>query len=293
MIQKDKNLIANDSLNIGLLFSFEKKPLLDTNDDLPFWDDDHISQQMLNAHLNPDWDAASYNHKTIDRIVEWQVNYLNAKKGTRILDLGCGPGLYSTRFYQHGLDVVAMDYSRNSIRYAKNYADNNGLNIQYVYQDYLTMEYTEEFDVIFLIYCDFGALPDHKRDLLLQKIHKALKPNGLFVFDVFTRSNWEQQANRNWYMSESGFWRPDPHLVLEQTFHYEEENVFLKQYIIIDNNGEVSTYNLKDHYYSKSSITQLMKQHGYSVENVWSDLAGKAYEDNSKCLGLAVKKVNS
>lgn len=292
MMQKNKNLIVNDKLNIELLFNSLKKPILDAPNDMPFWDDDYISQQMLNAHLNPDWDAASYNHKTIDRIVEWQVKYLNVKKGTKILDLGCGPGLYSTRFCQHGLDVVAMDYSRNSIRYAKNYAEINGLNIQYVYQDYLTMEYTEEFDIIFLIYCDFGALPDYKRDLLLQKIHKALKPDGIFVFDVFTRFNWGQQANRNWYMSKSGFWRPDPHLVLEQTFHYEEENVFLQQYIIIDSEGEVSTYNLKDHYYSKISITQLMKQHGYSVQDVWSDLAGKAYEEKTKGLGLAVKKVN-
>ncbi|HKM35573.1 MAG TPA: class I SAM-dependent methyltransferase [Lachnospiraceae bacterium] len=291
-MKRSKNLILNNNINMELLLNSEKKPDLHATNEEPFWDDPHISQQMLEAHLNPDWDAASYSHKTIDKIVEWLVKYLNLKEHAKILDLGCGPGLYCTRFSQYGFDVVGMDYSRNSISYAKTYADTNGLNIQYIYQDYLTMDYSCEFDAIFLIYCDLGALSDSRRDLLLEKIHKALKPDGIFVFDVLTRYNWEQQPKRNWYMSESGFWRPYSHLVLEQTFDYEEENVYLRQHIIIDSRGEVSTYNLRDHYYSKQTILQLMKKHGYQVQDIWSDLTGKTYEENTKCLGVAAKKVN-
>jgi SAM-dependent methyltransferase len=290
MMQGNKNLILNDGVNMELLLNSEKKPDLYSACEEPFWDDPYISQQMLEAHLDPNWDAASYNHKTIDQIVEWQVKYLNLQKGNKILDLGCGPGLYSSRFSQYGLDVIGMDYSRNSINYAKRYADKNGLNIQYIYQDYLTMDFSCEFDAIFLIYCDFGALTDYRRDLLLQKIHKALKPDGIFVFDVFTGFNWEQKPKRNWYMSESGFWRPAPHLVLEQTFHYEEENVYLHQHIIIDNSGEIAAYNLRDHYYSRQDILQLMEKHGFQVQDVWSNLTGRTYEDNTKCLGVAAKK---
>lgn len=290
-MQRDKNLIRNDNINMKLLLNAEKKPDLYSIKEEPFWDDPHISQQMLEAHLNPDWDAASYNHKTIDQIVKWMVEYLTLKERAKILDLGCGPGLYCTRFSQNGLDVIGMDYSRNSISYAKKYADKNCLNIQYIYQDYLTMEYSCEFDAIFLIYCDLGALSDSRRDLLLEKIHKALKPEGIFVFDVFTRFNWEQKFMRNWYMCESGFWRPYPHLVLEQTFDYETENVILRQYIISDNRGELATYNLRDHYYTKQNILQLMMEHGYHVQDVWSDLTGKAYAENTKCLSIAARKL--
>lgn len=289
-MQGNNNLILNDSINMELLLNVKKKPDLYSIKDEPFWDDPHISQQMLKAHLDPDWDAASYNHKTINQIVEWQVKYLNLHEGAKILDLGCGPGLYSSRFSQYGLDVVGMDYSRNSISYAKTYAAANGLKIKYIYQNYLTMDYSCEFDAIFLIYCDFGALSDDRRDQLLQKIYKALKPGGVFVFDIFTRSNWEQQEPRNWYVSESGFWRPYPHLILEQNFHYEEEHVFLHQHIIIDNNGVVSTYNLRDHYYSKQNIMQLMMENGYHVQDVWSDLTGKDYNKNTKSLGVVAKK---
>lgn len=287
---KNKNIIMDHKFNLELLLHTQKKPDLYSTGENLFWDDPHISQKMLEAHLNPTWDAASRNHNTIDKTVEWLVNYLNLQKGAKILDLGCGPGLYCTRFYQKGFDVIGMDYSRNSINYATSYATENSMDIQYLYQDYLTMDYTSEFDAIFLIYCDFGALSDFNRDKLLQKIYKALKPDGLFVFDVFTRFNKEQPSQRNWYVSDSGFWRPDPHFVLEQSFHYEEENVFLDQYTVIDSRGNFSTYKLWDHYYSKENITQLMKEHGYHVQEVWSDLTGKPYEENTKSLGVVVKK---
>jgi SAM-dependent methyltransferase len=290
MIHRNKSLILNNGINMELLLNTVKKPDLSATNEEPFWDDPHISQQMLEAHLNPDWDAASYNHKTIDKIVEWQIKYLNLKEGSKILDLGCGPGLYCSRFSRYGLKVTGMDYSRNSISYAKKYADTNCLDIQYIYQDYLTMDYTDEFDAIFLIYCDLGALSDSRRDLLLQKVYKALRPGGTFVFDVFTRSNWEQQSMHNWYLSESGFWRPYPHLVLEQIFEYEEQNFYLQQYVVIDGKGEITAYNLRDHYYTKQSILSLMEKYGYHVQEVWSDLTGKDYYEKSKCLGVAANK---
>ncbi len=285
-----QNLIINNKISMELLLNTDKKPDPQTPNEELFWDDPYISQQMLSAHLNPDLDAASYKHETIRQITEWLVKHNNWKEGTRILDLGCGPGLYCTRFAKHGLDVVGMDYSENSIRYAKKFAEENELNIRYIYQDYLTMDFDCEFDAVFMIYCDFGALTNDGRDRLLQKIYRALKPGGIFIFDVFTSRNWEHPKERNWYASETGFWRPTKHLVLEQGFHYPEEAVYLSQYIVIEDNGRVATYNIADHYYSKDDILKLMMRHGYQVQDIWSDLTGKPYEEDTKGLGVCAKK---
>jgi 2-polyprenyl-3-methyl-5-hydroxy-6-metoxy-1,4-benzoquinol methylase len=290
MILRNQNIIKDNKVDLKLLLDTAKKPDLFSIGEELFWDDPHISQQMLEAHLNPTWDAASYNHKTIDQTVEWLIKHLKLQEGSKILDLGCGPGLYCTRFSQRGLNVTGMDYSKSSIGYAVKNATENNMNIEYIYQNYLTMDYSNEFDAIFFIYCDFGALSDKNRDLLLQKIHKALKPNGVLVFDVFTNLNWEQPSACNWYACETGFWKPYQHLVLEQAFHYEEENVFLDQHTIIDNDGNLTTYKLWDHYYSVETISQVMEKNGYLVQDVWSDLTGKRYEDKSKKLGIVVTK---
>ena len=57
------------------------------------WDDDYISERLLDMHLNPDIDAASRKRITIERTVRWIEANLEGKNKW-ILDLGCGPGLY-------------------------------------------------------------------------------------------------------------------------------------------------------------------------------------------------------
>jgi 2-polyprenyl-3-methyl-5-hydroxy-6-metoxy-1,4-benzoquinol methylase len=98
-----------------------------------FWDDDHISQQMLAVHLDPENDLASRKPDTIERTVQWLLDYLRLQPGDRILDLGCGPGVYCERFSRAGLAVSGIDFSRRSIEFARAQAARDGRAIEYVY----------------------------------------------------------------------------------------------------------------------------------------------------------------
>jgi 2-polyprenyl-3-methyl-5-hydroxy-6-metoxy-1,4-benzoquinol methylase len=104
---------------INTLFHLLQKPALWQRSDEPFWDDEHISKGMLEAHLNPDWDAASRKHSYIDSSVKWLSSLIPANG--KILDLGCGPGLYAKRFSDMGYTVTGMDFSKRSIAYAKSW----------------------------------------------------------------------------------------------------------------------------------------------------------------------------
>ena len=83
---------------ISQLILLHQKPEPFTPGEALFWDDPHISAQMLEAHLNPDIDAASRRPEIIDRSVQWLIEMLELQAGASILDLGCGPGLYASRF---------------------------------------------------------------------------------------------------------------------------------------------------------------------------------------------------
>jgi len=98
---------------LNQLLASLRKPALWQRSSEPLWDDDHISRQMLAAHLDPDLDAASRRHDVIDRSVAWLGSVIPA--GGRVLDLGCGPGLYTSRLAAMGYDVTGIDYSRRSI----------------------------------------------------------------------------------------------------------------------------------------------------------------------------------
>src|SRR5689334_17813252 len=155
---------------ISQLIELQQKPEPFTPGEALFWDDPHISSQMLEAHLNPDMDAASRRPETIDRSVKWMIEALGLKAGDSILDLGCGPGLYTSRFAWAGLHITGVDYSHRSIEHASNYAKENNLNITYRYQNYLKLSDENQYDAVLLIYGDFCPLNPQQRTTLLQNV---------------------------------------------------------------------------------------------------------------------------
>ena len=197
---------------IDTLFHLLKKPVLWQRSTEPFWDDVHISKGMLEAHLDPDWDAASRPHSLIDRSVEWLSTVIPV--GSKILDIGCGPGLYTKRLSDSGYDVTGMDYSRRSIAYAKS----QDAKTEYICQNYLEFDYDAVFDAVTLIYCDYPALIPDERKILLGKVCKALKPGGLFILDVNTAKYFAKKSNKtSWTLCENGgYWSTESYIALNR-----------------------------------------------------------------------------
>ena len=212
------------------------EPFANTKTQSDFWDNDHISKMMLYAHLNPNWDAASRKPQTIDDTCSYIIHALNLKNNESILDLGCGPGLYCQRFYDHGLSVTGIDYSRRSLNYAAEEALKSDRVIQYHYMNYLEIDYKGVFHVVTLIYCDFGVLSVPDRKELLKKIHQSLRPGGYFVFDVWSTGFKDlTSSSKSWKIHEKqGFWKPTPHLELIQKSYYAELALSLDQHIIVE-----------------------------------------------------------
>jgi len=182
---------------INELKKYIAKPKLYDPSTNKFWDDKHISKGMLEAHLNPNWDAATRKLEFLEKSVNWILKIAPSSQYKFLLDLGCGPGLYAERFANVGYSVTGVDYSKRSIAYAKKQTLLNKSNIKYHYQNYLTIDYIEQFNLITLIYCDYAALSITDRLILLRKVYQALKPNGKFIFDVFTPL-MRKDESRSW-----------------------------------------------------------------------------------------------
>jgi SAM-dependent methyltransferase len=258
-----------------------------------FWDDPHISKGLLNAHLDPDTEAASRPPATIDRCVAWIVKALELRQGHRVVDLGCGPGLYASRLAERGITVTGVDLSPRSIEMARNMAREHGLDIAYRCQDYLDLTDESSFDAAFLIYGDYCPLAPEKRARLLGNVHRALKAGGQFVLDVTTRRHRQQHLTRNaWYAMESGFWRPTPHLVLEQGFDYPEQSIYLDQYIVIEASGKLSVYRNWFHDYTPATLKPELEAGGFAVLSLWGDLMGTPYTPDSEWIGVVARKVS-
>jgi hypothetical protein len=55
-----------NKLDFKLLYKYAQKPALFEKNTASLWDDDHISKSMLEAHLDPDLEAASRKHSFIE-----------------------------------------------------------------------------------------------------------------------------------------------------------------------------------------------------------------------------------
>lgn len=256
-----------------------------------FWDDPHISKQMLAVHLDPDNSAASRPSAVIDTSVAWLMEILALLPGDHLLDLGCGPGLYAARFAAQGVQITGVDYSRNSIDYATRYAREHGLPITYRHQNYLTLEDADAYHAALLIYGDFCVLAPDQRRRLLGNIHRALVDGGRFVLDVSTRMHRQRYGTKNgWYVAESGFWRPGPHLVLEQGFDYPDESIYCDQYAVVDPDGNFTVYRNWFQDYTPSTIRAEMEANGFVVEGMWDDLAGSPLTEDGEWIGIVTRK---
>ncbi len=256
----------------------------------PFWDDPHIGRQMLAAHLDPGTDAASRPPDAIARTVAHLADALRLGAGDRLLDLGCGPGLYAIAFAARGIAVSGLDLSPTSIAYAVDAARTAGLAIDYRVGDYTTDALGGPFDAAVMIYLDFGVLPDAPRDRLLDAVRTALRPGGRFAFDVHAPDRKRvADAAIAVERSEGGFWRPGPHLVVETTYRYGDD-LDLNQYAVVAG-GAITTYRVWDHAYSVTRLRDLLRRHGFAIEAAWSDLAGAPRRRSSPTLGVVARRL--
>lgn len=276
---------------LSQLINLQQQPDPFTPGEPLFWNDPHISAQMLKVHLDPEIEAASRTFETIDHSVQWIIKTLELKADDTVLDLGCGPGLYASRFARAGLQVTGVDYSRRSVDYAIQYANENNLNINYRYQNYLELDDESQYSTVLLIYGDFCPLNSQQRSTLLKNVSRALKPGGRFVLDVTTREHRRKHGNKNgWYAVESGFWKPSPHLVLEEGFDYPEQLIWLDQYTVIEGNGKISVYRNWFQDYTPEMISEELAQGGFSVESLYGDLTGTRYSPDSEWIGIIARK---
>ena len=121
----------------------------------------------------------------IDNIVE----YLDLKKGSKILDLACGIGRHSIYLEKIGFKVIGTDKSPNNIKKAKA-SKNQSLS-------FLQMEMIDDtnhkYDVIFNLFTSFGYVNHDYNLKTIKNIERQLKDDGTVIVDfmntLFVKKN--------------------------------------------------------------------------------------------------------
>ncbi len=141
--------------------------------------------------LASEWWAENGKYKTLHKIIPIRIKYIldniQSKniKNLNILDLGCGGGLVCEPLSRLGGKVTGIDFVENNIKVAKSHAKQNNLKIKYLVQDIESLSLKEKYDIIILF-----EILEHidQWKLVLNKIKKNLKQNGLIVLSTINRN---------------------------------------------------------------------------------------------------------
>lgn len=116
--------------------------------------------------------------------VQQQVKSLAGKK---ILDIGCGGGIFSEGLAEQGAIVTGIDMSEPTLVAAKEHCQNKSLSLRYfcITAEEFAQQHSHQFDVITCM-----ELLEHVPDplQLIQACTKLLKPEGHVFFSTINRT---------------------------------------------------------------------------------------------------------
>ncbi|MDG0876196.1 class I SAM-dependent methyltransferase [Paenibacillus thiaminolyticus] len=278
-------------IHIEKLLEIAKNPEPFEEGTQEIWLDPDRADLVLKAHFDENIPGGSRESSFIDETIDFINNLAPVEKYKKVIDLGCGPGLYSQRLAMRGYDVVGVDFNQNSIDYAIREAQENNLSIDYRNEDITNIELENDFDLALLIYQIYGMFNPNNRKKILSNIHRGLKPGGLVLLDVLSENSYEKfEPNIVWMLSNEGSLLSDKtHLTLYAALKYPNK-VTLARNILVFDDGKLVNYNYWNQNFSIEDLEKEADEAGFTLEKVYADVNGGEYVNNSESFAAVLKK---
>ena len=129
-----------------------------------------------------------------DLWLEFIEPYLN--ENDTVLDLACGSGTLLTMLKLKGYNCEGLDLSSDIIDIANEKAKINHLHIPYYVADMTNFNLNKQYDMITCFFDSVNFLKTQEDiDNLFNCVKKHLKKDGLFIFDIFSKTMFDEYDN--------------------------------------------------------------------------------------------------
>ncbi|TCS79412.1 class I SAM-dependent methyltransferase [Tepidibacillus fermentans] len=153
----------------------------------------------------------------VDRVEKKLIEEMaKPEKNEQVLDMGAGTGTYSLWLAKKGLQVTAVDQSKEMLKIAQDKAEKEGLNIEWQIGDAHQLPFKDgTFDLVVSVTA--VEFMDHPKKALREAM-RVLKPNGRLVIGVLTKeSSWGEL-----YTQKA---EEDPNNLFAKAHLYREEEI--------------------------------------------------------------------
>ncbi len=250
---------------------------------------DKLPEFDLDAVFEPGDYLYFYKDKLSDKRTETEIKFLIKElaldRTVKILDLACGHGRHANRLAQLNHDITGIDQSAGFLEIAKKQAKEKGLNVKYIQQDMRQIDFKNEFDRVLLLFTSFGYFEDDENFLVLQNIAKALKPGGLFCFDILNKEKLLRDL-LPYFVTERGA----DLMIDRQTFDDTTKRFYNKRIII--RNGKRKDKPYFTRVYELAEIRELLTKAGLEICKTYGNWKSEPLtNDSTHIIIIAQKKI--
>ncbi len=257
------------------------------------WNDPAFSARMLNEHLSQDHDMASRRAAKIDAHVRWIHAHLLRETPSRILDLGCGPGLYASRLARLGHTCTGIDFGPASIRYAQETAQAENLGCTYRLADVRQADFGGGYDLIMFIFGEINTFRRNEALHILRKAHAALADGGTLLLEPHTFEAVRQmgQEKASWSAASGGLFSDRPHLCLTEHFWDAPNQLSTTRIYIVDaETAQTTPYVSITLAYTDEEYRALVRESGFEQITFYPSLTGGVDESQAHLFALVARK---
>lgn len=214
-------------------------------------------EKLFENYAN-NYDNEPYVTGTVGEVdfIEKEIGYDKTKS---ILDIGCGTGRHSIELAKRGYKVTGFDLSEAQLKRAKEKADAEKVQVQFLKQDARYFSFADKYDLIIMI-CE-GAFSlmetDEMNFMILKNAYNTLAPNGKFIFTTLNGlfplfhsvKDFINSAEKREVSTGNKF----DLMTFRDHSHFETE----------DDSGNKIVLDCNERYYVPSEITWLLKSLGF------------------------------
>ncbi len=201
-------------------------------------------------------------HEQVGRQCDFIAKRLGIKPGASVLDVGCGLGLSVVELASRGYMGVGLDLSLAMLSRASEEAQSRGMRINFLHADMREMNFDGAFDAIICLGTTFGYFDDDTNRKVLDRMYRALKPNGTLLLEVVNRDHViRSQPNLVWFEGDGCV------CMEESEFNFFTSRLHVKRTVILDQGKQrENEYSLR--LYSLHELGQLLHAQGFRVTEV-------------------------
>jgi SAM-dependent methyltransferase len=206
------------------------------------WGRPEYARRLLREHLDQSHDGASRRQSVIAGQLR-RLRKLIPAAPARILDAGCGPGLYAVPLARLGHDVTGIDVSAAALRHARGLARATPLlgKTRFVKGDLRDVPLPEAgFDAAFLVYFILEAFSRAEQPKVLARLATSLAPAGKLIVEM--RLHPDQPPGRIdwWDVVPNSLLSDKRHLLLGDAVYDDRRHMYVLREVAVFDDGSVA-----------------------------------------------------